>query len=285
MNGGNLERPPFIADAEAARLRGRTPSSVEAAIGDLPGVHQVVLAHVQWAAGRPHEVREPLQAAFKGDPDSPIVNALIGYLGMTGGERVIFLERISDRWPELSTPSLFLGLAQLRTDPSGAARALQKAVELRPDDVVAWASLAEAHRRQGNPDAVQKAANTTLALNSSFPWKRKVVTELFRARRYRDAIHAARHMARKSRGLRPRLFPFLLPFVAHSTIVAFVLTLAWALLAIQALNGEAITGWLVVSLVLSAFGLVTAYAAGGLGLWRSRVWRNLAADARGLARN
>ena len=78
----------------------------------------------------------------------------------------VVLERARQLAPDFARPSVDLGLLELQTDNLEAAvAALERAVELDPQQIEARSGLVEAHTRLGDPESAQRHHDALLAIS------------------------------------------------------------------------------------------------------------------------
>jgi Tfp pilus assembly protein PilF len=165
---------------DAARV-GRTASSEHPRSWQL----QLNLGQVFVAQGRPRlAVGAFTRAAELGGADQPrlVDNLAIAHLKAGDPERVIeLLRRGVERWPRDAPMQLHCGQVAFELgDHALAARALEAAVELAPDDAEAHHLLARSHLWRGAVDAAREAVDRALAIAPEHARARRLAARIER---------------------------------------------------------------------------------------------------------
>jgi len=149
------------------------------------------------------------------DPRSPLALALYAFLTEAKERRRALLTTLVGRWSSLALPRMYLGFAKLTLgDSSGAAVEFQECLRLAPDEKAARFGLIQVFLKQGDRDGAGSVAEEFVRDSDRTYLPRMTPVFLFQARRYRQAFSVARDVARKGKGWRHKLLPWVLPLAA-----------------------------------------------------------------------
>lgn len=162
------EATPAERAAERAAAEQEASDAARAKKANLTAEEKISLADQLRRSGRVDKAALAYLSAYERDPENPVPQERIGFLQLTRqpvAAEKIFRDLLKDV-PNRASAHAGLGLAQYaQGDLKGARKALQRAVELEPDDILALNTLAVVHDLEGQHQQAQDYYQQMLALN------------------------------------------------------------------------------------------------------------------------
>lgn len=155
---------PFRAATPAERVAERAAAEQEASDAaraeeaKLTSEDKISLADQLQRSGRVDKAALAYLSAYERDPENPVPQERIGFLQLTRKpeEAEKIFRNLLKEAPTRASAHAGLGLAQYaQGDLKGARKALERAVELEPDDILALNTLAVVHDLEGRHQAAQ----------------------------------------------------------------------------------------------------------------------------------